>query len=41
MTCTKLFTDEIINSSSPDQRFVIGGYDNWIFEAAKIVFLDE
>lgn len=35
MTCTKGFTDEIINESSRYQKFVIGGYDDWIFEAEK------
>lgn len=36
MTCTKKFTEEIIRRSKPSQKYVIGGYDNWIYEAGKI-----
>lgn len=35
MTCTKGFTDTIISKCSPQQAFVIGGYDNWIYEAGQ------
>ena len=35
MTCTKGFTDTIIKMTDASQQFVIGGYDNWIYEAAK------
>lgn len=35
MTCTKGFTEEIIQMTNPSQQFVIGGYDKWIYEAAK------
>ena len=35
MTCTKVFTDKIISGTDSNQKFVIGGYDDWIFEAEK------
>lgn len=35
MTCTKGFTKEIIEKTPSAQKFVIGGYDDWIFEAQK------
>lgn len=35
MTCTKGFTEAIISSTSRAQRYVIGGYDKWIYEAPR------
>ena len=35
MTCTKGFTDGIIKRVSRSQRFVIGGYDDWIHVAGR------
>lgn len=35
MTCTKTFTNEIIRKVDSRQKFVIGGYDDWIFEAER------
>ena len=35
MTCTKGFTDKIISETDSSQKFVIGGYDDWIFEAER------
>lgn len=35
MTCTKGFTDEIIKRTDSNQKFVIGGYDDWIFDAER------
>ena len=35
MTCTKGFTDKIIGLTCDTQRYVIGGYDKWIYEAPK------
>lgn len=35
MTCTKGFTEQIIKAIDSRQKVVIGGYDDWIFEAEQ------
>lgn len=35
MTCTKGFTERIIAASSHEQKFLIGGYDDWIYECGR------
>ena len=35
MTCTKGFTEGIIQKAKPSQRYVVGGYDDWIHVAGR------